>query len=334
MKLRKTNRINRISKEDLLEIQKELLRENDLSYSITKLIVYREKLKYFKIYSYKDISLKHLKEIEDNVKTIKDKIFKLENSLKKVYQPVQKVVEEVLKVSVEKSLPVVVRKNPVLQAVPKIASILQTNDLQYFFANTIKFLNDYGFKAEEFCSKNIDNVNHKIKKIKQGRSLNKNNIEKKVNRFKNEKIKNIEISKLILIKRKSFLNPENFYLEKIEPEKIYKSKRFNYNNFSDESIIRQNYEKYENNFSHCNFLSNNCYNPYSYNGKSNFIVNDEITEKLKLKRYNRFFDFYDHQLIDVNPILVKKDFEEKIGKSVLELNLKVGMKNFLKKQRG
>lgn len=332
MKLRKTNRINRISKEDLLEIRKELLKENDLSYSITKLIVYREKLKYFKIYSYKDINSKHLREIEENVKTIQLKILKLENELKKIYIPIQPVVEERPKKPEEITIPTI-KKPPIVQIAPKIPPILQTNDLQYFFANTIKFLNDYGFKPEEFCSKNIDIVNHKIKKIKQGRSFFKSNIEKKVNRKRINDIKNLDISKLILIKRKSFTKPQNFYFEKLDPEKVCKSNRYNYNNFTDESVIRQNFMDFQNNYSHCNFLSNNCYNPYSYKGKSNFIVNDEITEKLKLKRYNRFFDFYDHQTIDVNPVLKEKGVEEDLGKSILELNLRNGKKNFLKKQK-
>jgi hypothetical protein len=337
MNLRKTNRI---SKEDLLDIQKDLAKENDLAYCISKFIVYREKLKCYRLYCYRECSSKHIKEIEENLKKIKEKISFLDSNIKKVFVPI-KPAPEVIKPPVVKEEPVHIQPVPkpvatqqggLVVAPPPVLPTIKTNDLQFFFANAIKCLHEFGFKPEEFLSNNIDLINEKIKKIKQGRNLTKNNIEKKVNMVPETQNKDLDTSNLVLIKKQSLINPDTFFIEKLKTNHLTDDK-YDLNNFTDLSWIYKNFTEYENNYSHLHIFSTNAVNPYSFNGKSNFIINDEITEKVKLKRYIRFFDFYDHQTIDVNPIVPLKNYEEQINKSVMELNLKNGFKNHLKKNK-
>lgn len=368
----------RIKKDNLIEIQKNLLNENKMSLIITKLVSYREKLKYIKILSFDEKCEKKIKEFRNNIFIIKEKVKKLENSFKKLMTPKMQKKEFIPPLGIIKNFTDNKNENSKKELNKKILNdnlknkingknylknkkkeefteiekkinlsennldhikklkknnindgiFLKKNDFHIFMANTIKHLNDYGFNLNEFYSGNIKNINLKIKKFILG-NFQKNKIIKKVSLKK--KIKNpISTEDYFLIKRKSKIDSTLFFLEKIKNEDIKKKKLYNFENFINENSIKRKFIDYQENFSHCRLFSNNLINPFVYNGKTNLTVNDEIVEKIKIKRYSKFFDFCEEE--NKIEFLNQGNRQEKeIEKTLKDMDFKNGFKNFKKK---
>ena len=358
----------RIKKENLIEIDKKLLNENKMALIISKLISYREKLKYIKILSYGEIYEKKINEFKNNIFIIKEKVKKLEKSFKKltflkmnkidptviknfsgfhnenINKEVSKKIykdnfiindlkekinsnknENYIKNKKNKDINEIKKKND-LNKISELKKIEKNKDFNIFMINTIKYLNEYGFNLNEFFAKNIKNINFKIIKLKIG-DYPKQKIIKRVN-LKKKKKKKLSTDDIFLIKRKSLKNPSDFYIEKIKNEDIKKKKKYNFENFINKNIIKNKYIDYQENYSHCKLFSNNIINPYIYNGKTNLTINDELVEKIKIKKYSRFFNFYEEE----NKNGFFKEDDNDVKKSLDSLNLKNGFKNFLKKK--
>ncbi len=320
----KPKRSNRISSEALRTILYQLREENKKALLIAKLITKREEIKLFQLWITNELPLKE-------AKIHSDKLF---SSCKKLYSEVKQVFRQI------KPEPVPTQQSveaPQIQPQPRVRVANVSNDVEFLVSTSISALLHYGFKINDFVVQKISTINEKIRKIKTGKRMANQKHEKIVSLEPLiKKPKPLDFSKFFLIKRQSINACENLFLEKLDKNQVFNERRFyRLDNFTSQDGLNRRFSSLNERYSHCNLLPISSENPVVYCGEAQIMQANPLVEMLKKNRYSNLFNFYNHEILDHNPVLPhpSENIEKKADQFVNNLNLSSKLKIFLKKKK-
>ena len=314
---------NKEKDEDNLNFLQKIKKENEIALNVCNLILYREKLK---------LDSLNLLPIGQSDLSKSDRLSsKIESHLKDA----KRLVIHVDDIIREYNPPDESEPEPAPPTPPPKPQIIN-NDYSYFTASLIADMHQQNFKFADFKSDQIQTVlNEKIKAInKKQNQIASNTTEKKVDLTQRVHMGDVfEYKKQRIIKRASINNPTSFFIDKVKFDKNNDEDRFYLpGNFTFEPLVKRDYLAFQEDFSHCNFLSDYSSNPYVYCGKSNFNNTSKILEKIKLIRYNKLIKplncFQEETIYNYKELNL--DVEMLADANLEKLKLGENFKNFMK----